>query len=472
MRFLTEAKKTKRADFTEGPIFTQLIKFTLPIMATGLLQALYNASDMIVVGRFSPSGEDAMGAVGSSSALINLLLNLFIGLATGAGVIVAQNIGAKKYKDVKDTIDTSIVASIVCGCILSLIGFFAARPLLSLMGTPESLLDEATLYMKAHFLGAPASIFYNFMASILRSSGDSKRPLIFLSVSGLANVLLNLVMCIVFGMGAMGVGIATAASQYIAAIMIFVYMVRTDTVCKITREGFHVNFKKLWLIIKIGVPTGLQGMLFSISNVLLQSSINAYGDVVVNGNSAAANIESFVYVAMNAMYQATITFVAQNVGARKHERIKKIIWECTLLVTGIGLVLGVGVRLLGEPLISIYADTEAAKQAGLIRMTMICLPYFLCGLMDVGCGAVRGMGKTVLPMIVSLTGSCLLRIIWVTYIYKPFFLGNIYVLYSCYAISWIVTASAHFVCVKVLYGKLKRGNMSLVIDDEKEKVNA
>ncbi len=465
---MTEAKKTKRADFTEGPLFIQLIKFSLPLMATGLLQSLYNASDMIVVGKFSPSGDNAMGAVGACSALINLLLNLFIGLATGAGVIVAQNIGAKKYKDVKDTVDTSVVASLVCGCVLALIGFFAAEPLLILMGTPETLIDEATLYMKAHFMGAPASIFYNFMASILRSSGDSKRPLVFLSVSGLVNVLLNLVMCLVFGMGAVGVGIATAASQYVAAVMIFVYMTRADTVCKISRENFKVNMRKLWLIIKIGVPTGLQGMLFSISNVLMQSSINAYGDVVVNGNSAAANIESFVYVAMNAMYHCAITFVAQNVGARKYERVKKVIWQSSLIVAVVGVFLGVGVRLFADPLLSIYASKEIVREAGIRRITMICLPYFLCGLMDVGCGAVRGMGKTVLPMIVSLTGSCLLRIVWIKYIYEPMFLGNIYMLYACYAISWIITALAHYVCTVVLYKKMKQGNISLLTDEKRE----
>lgn len=455
MRFLEKVKKIKNNDFTEGAIFGKLIKFALPLMATGLLQMLYNASDMIVVGRFSPSKEIAMGAVGSCSALINLILNLFMGLATGAGVLAAQNIGAKKYDHLKRVLDTSVIASLVCGIALAIFGFFMAEPFLTLMGTPENVLREAVPYMKAYFVGVPACMIYNFLAAILRSSGDSKRPLIFLAVSGLCNVGLNLIMVLCFSMGAIGVGIATTAAQYISAIMIFVYMSRADIVCKIDVKSIKPDKEKLWAMIRIGMPAGVQGMLFSISNVLMQSTVNTYGDVIVNGNAAAANIEGFVYICMNAMYHSTLTFVGQNVGAGKYDRLKKIIWQNALLVSMVGIVIGVAVTIFHKPLLQIYAPESAAvRQAAANRLYVICSAYFLCGLMEVGCGAVRGMGKAILPMMVSLTGSCLLRIVWIFTI-CPLFAGNIYVLYLCYPITWIVTASAHFISSMIVSKKLK-----------------
>lgn len=455
MRFLERVKKIKSNDFTEGAIFGKLIKFALPLMATGLLQTLYNASDMIVVGRFSPGGENSMGAVGACSALINLILNLFMGLATGAGVLAAQNIGAKKYDHLKKVVDTSIVTSLICGVVLSIFGFFMAEPLLTLMGTPDAVIVEAVPYMKAYFVGVPACMLYNFLAAILRSSGDSKRPLIFLAISGLCNVGLNLVMVLCFSMGAIGVGIATTVAQYISAIMIFVYMSRADIVCKIDIKGIKPNKEKLLSMIKIGMPAGVQGMLFSISNVLMQSTVNTYGDVIVNGNAAAANIEGFVYICMNAMYHSTLTFVGQNVGAGRYDRLKKIIFQNAMLVCGVGLIIGVGVTVFHEPLLQIYApDSEVVRQAAANRLYVICSAYFLCGLMEVGCGAVRGMGRAILPMIVSLTGSCLLRVVWIFTI-CPLFPGNIYVLYLCYPITWIVTASAHFISSTVISKRMK-----------------
>lgn len=459
---MEKEKRLKDADFTEGPIFGKLVKFILPLMATGLLQTLYNASDMIIVGNFSPGGTDSMGAVGSCAALINLILNLFMGLATGAGVLVAQYIGAKKYDDVRRTVNTSVLASIVCGVILAVFGFLAAEPLLTLMGTPTNLLREAVPYMKAYFVGAPAALLYNFLASILRSSGDSKRPLIFLSISGIANVGLNILMTLGFGMGAVGVGIATTVAQYISATMIFIYMCRADIPAKIHMRHIKLDREKLWLVAKIGFPAGFQGMLFSLSNVIVQSTVNSYDayagglGVIVNGNSAAANIEAFVYICMNAMYHSTLTFVGQNVGAGKYERIKKIILQNVLLVTAVGIILGGGVCLFGEQLLSIYAPESAeVRAAGLRRLYMLCAPYFLCGLMDVGCGAVRGMGKAILPMLVSLTGSCLLRIVWI-YTVCPHFPDNIRMLYLCYLISWAVTSAAHYLCCIPIYKRMVR----------------
>ena len=453
---LENVKKLKSQDFTEGGIFGKLIRFALPLMATGVLQTLYNASDMIVVGRYSPGGENSMGAVGACSALINLIINVFFGLATGAGVLAAQNIGAKKYKDLKHVLDTAIVTSLIGGIIVGLFGFFMAEPLLTLMGTPDAVIVEAIPYMKAYFVGVPACMIYNFLAAILRSSGDSKRPLIILAISGLCNVGLNLIMVLCFSMGAVGVGIATAAAQYISAIMIFIYMSRADIVCKIDLKNIKPDSEKLLSMIRIGMPAGIQGMLFSISNVLMQSTVNTYGDVVVNGNAAAANIEGFVYICMNAMYHSTLTFVGQNVGAARYDRLKKIIWQNALLVSAVGLTVGLAITVFHEPLLMIYApESEAVREAASMRLYMICSAYFLCGLMEVGCGAVRGMGKAILPMIVSLTGSCLLRIVWIFAI-CPLFPGNIYVLYLCYPITWIITSSAHFISSAVVSRRLKR----------------
>jgi len=453
---LAVAVKSKNNDFTEGPILGKLIKFALPLMATGLLQTLYNASDMIVVGRFSESGANCMGAVGACSALIALIVNLFIGIATGAGVLSAQAVGAKKYENVRKIINSSVIASLCCGVVLAIFGFFAARPLLTLMGTPADVMKEAVPYMKAYFVGVPAALLYNFLAAVLRSSGDSKRPLIILAISGICNVILNLVMVLAFGMGAVGVGIATTVAQYISATMIFVYMCRADIECKIDVRNMKICPKTLLMIIKIGLPAGIQSMLFSISNVLMQSTINTYGATVVNGNAAAANVEGFVYICMNAMYHSTLTFVGQNVGAGKYDRIKKIVIQNACMVTVAGIVLGGACCLFGDRLLMIYAPNSAAvRAAGMTRMYMICGAYFLCGLMEVGCGAVRGMGKAIMPMMVSLIGSCALRMVWI-FAVCPFFPGDIKMLYLCYAITWSITASAHFVCCLMTYRQFVR----------------
>lgn len=460
---MEKVKRIKNNDFTQGPIFGKLIGFALPLMATGLLQTLYNASDMIVVGRFSPSGENSMGAVGSCSALISLIINLFIGLAVGAGVLTAQSFGAKKYDDIKKIVNTSVIGSSVCGAVLAIFGFCAAEALLTLMNTPSEVLSEAVPYMKAYFVGVPAVLLYNFLASVLRSTGDSKRPLIILSISGLCNVLLNIVMVLVFDMGAVGVGIATTVSQYLSAVMIFIYMCRANIVCRIDLKSIRFDRQKLMQIIRIGLPAGIQSVLFSVSNVLMQSTVNTYGDTVVNGNSAAANIEAFVYVCMNAVYHAAMTFVGQNVGAGKYERIKKIVFQSVLLVTLAGVLLGGVCCLFGDRLLMIYAPNNAAvRDAGMIRMYMICGTYFLCGLMEVGCGVVRGMGKAILPMIVALVGSCLLRVVWI-FTLCPLFPGNIYVLYMSYSVTWFITAAAHFICCGIVYRGLTKKPMPAAV---------
>lgn len=445
---------------TEGPLLGKMIKFALPLIATGLLQVLYNASDMIVVGNFSPSGANAMGAVGACGSLINLIVNLFLGLSVGAGIVVAQNVGAKRFGDVKEIIHTSFAASLILGTILAIFGFFMSKPLLLLMGMNEIHLPEAVPYMKAYFVGMPAMLLYNFLAAALRSSGDTKRPLIFLSISGLINVGMNIFLVLAFGMGAVGVGIATTVSQYASAIMIVVYMMKTEGCCRLNLSDVKINLQKLKLIVQNGLPSGVQSFVFSISNVLIQSTVNSYVPTTVNGNAAAGNIEGFIYVAMNAMYQTAMTFAGQNVGAGKIVRLKRVAVLAILMVTVIGLVLGMAAFFFHEPLLSIYvpgetAEAVATREAGMLRMEIICTLYFLCGVMDVLGGMLKGMGKSILPMATSILGSCVLRIVWIVTICNMVFPGQIIWLYIAYPVTWTITALGHLICCVISYRKMK-----------------
>ena len=454
-------------NMTEGPLLGNMILFTLPVLASGVLQLLFNAADVMVVGKFA--GDAAMAAVGCCGSLINLIVNLFIGLSVGAGVVAAQDIGAKRYDDVKRLVSTSLTASLIGGVAVGVFGFLMAEPLLILMDTPSDVLEEAVPYMRAYFCGMPGCLVYNYLASILRSNGDTRRPLYFLTVAGIANVVLNLVMVLGFGLGAMGVGVATAVSQYVAAGLTVIYICRTSSCCRLT--GFAVDGRKLLRMVTIGLPAGLQGCMFSLSNVLIQSTINAYANmtalpkVIIAGNAAAGNLEGFVYTAMNSVYHTALTFVGQNVGAGKYERIKKIAFLCVGMVTVIGLTLSIGLTVFGDKLLLLYAGDEnqsAVIEAGVKRLSVVAATYVLCGLMDVGCGLLRGMGKAIQPMIVSLLGSCVFRILWVNLV-CPHFMDNITVLYISYPISWILTGMVHYLFCFICYQSLmKKGRKQYV----------
>ncbi len=458
---MLEKQKKLRSSLTEGPLLGKILKYALPLMATGLLQTLYNASDMIVVGRFSPNGSFAMGAVGACGSLINLIVNLFLGLSIGAGICVAHGIGAGRDKEVKDTVHTSAMAGLICGILVGVLGFLLAKPLLQLMGTPNDILIEAVPYMQAYFAGMPAMLLYNFLAAALRSSGDTKRPLIFLAIAGIINVGLNIVMVTVFKMGAVGVGIATTASQYVSAVMILVYMCKYNGICHVNIKEIKIHRPRLMAIIQNGLPAGIQSAVFSISNVLIQSNINAFGPEAVSGNAAAANIEAFIYVAMNSLYQTAITFVGQNVGAGKIERVKKIAIITIAVVAITGAILGTCSFTFREQLLSIYVHEEdkaveaLVMNTGITRMGIISTTYLLCGVMDVMGGIVRGMGKSLLPTAVSILGSCLLRIAWI-FTVCPLFPDSIEVLYIAYPITWIITALGHLVCCIWSYRSVKR----------------
>ncbi len=450
--------RSKDLNMTEGPLLGKMILFTLPVMASGMLQLLFNAADIAVVGQFV--GEAAMAAVGACSSLINLIVNLFIGLAVGAGVVAAQDLGARRYDDVRKLICTSLTTSLIGGVVVGVFGFLMAEPLLVLMNTPDDVLAEAVPYMRAYFCGMPGCLVYNYLAAILRSGGDTKRPLYFLTIAGVVNVIFNVVTVVCFGMGAIGVGIATAASQYVAAGLTVLYMLRMKDHFRIT--GFRVSGSKLLRMVTIGLPAGLQGCMFSLSNVIIQSTVNGYATTVIAGNTAASNLESFVYTAMNSVYQTALTFVGQNIGAGKYRRIKKISFLCVAMVTVIGLTLGLSLVFFGKYLLLIYAsgaNRDAVIAAGMNRLIMVATPYFLCGLMDVGCGILRGMGRAIQPMIVALLGSCVFRIAWVA-IVCPLYPDNIMALYISYPISWIITGGVHFLCCTYFYRRLVRRHPS------------
>lgn len=463
---MANVAKGKQYNMTEGPLLGKMLIFALPLMATGLLQVFYNASDMIIVGNFSSAGSLAMGAVGSCGPLINLLVNAFIGLSVGTGICVARWIGAGKLKAVKDVVHTSLLGGLICGLFIGVFGFVMCEPLLKLMlGSGESTagtLAQAVPYMRAYFVGMPAMMVYNFLASALRSSGDTKRPLIFLAISGLLNVGLNVVMVLVFDMGAIGVGIATSAAQYASAAMILVYMCRYSGVCKVTLRDVRIKKNDVKAILTNGLPAGIQSIVFSLSNVLIQSTINSYGDAVIAGSAAAANIEGFIYVAMNAVYHTAMTFAGQNVGAEKIERVKRVAFIAIAVVVATGVLLGGLCLIFGEQLLSIYVNEsdpvlhEQVFSAGILRLQMISTTYFLCGIMDVGSGLMRGMGKPVTPMIVSIVGSCLLRIVWIYTVCSFIFPGEIVYLYIAYPVTWVITASTHMITCVPTYRRLIR----------------
>ncbi len=436
----------KKKDYTQGPMLGKIILFMLPVMFTGIIQLLYNAADMVVVGNWADNADAAVAAVGACGALINLIVNLFMGLSVGAGVAVAQKIGAGDHDGVSKVVHTAILTSVFTGIAVGIFGFFMARPLLVLMGTQEEVLVEAAPYMRAYFVGIPACMVYNYAASILRSKGDSKNPLIFLTLSGLANVFLNLIFVSVFHMGAVGVGIATAVAQYIAMAMVLHHMVNLDDDCKLSFSKLGIDKAALKKMLRIGLPAGLQATFFSLSNTLIQSTVNTYPTVVQTGNTTAGNIEGFVYISMNACYHAALTFVGQNTGAKKYDRVLRASLICLGLVTVVGLGMSSLIYLNGAALISIYRPGQPeVVAAGMTRLSVICVTYFLCGIMDVGSGIMRGMGKSFLPMGVSLVGSCVFRIVWILLL-CPGFPAPIETLYWSYPISWILTAGVHLIC--------------------------
>lgn len=444
--------KKYEMDMCDGPILSKILIFSLPLMASSILQLLFNAADMIVAGRFA--GSNALGAVGATSSLINLLVAVFMGLSVGANVVIANFYGAKKYDDVSDTIHTSIALALVCGCILIIIGQLVAYPVLSKMGTPDTILPLSVTYMKIYFIGMPMMLLYNFGAAILRAVGDTKRPLQYLSIAGAINVGLNLIFVIKFSMGVKGVALATILSQAISAILVLRALMKNEGIIRFELKKLRIHKDKVIRIAKIGLPAGLQGAVFSISNVLIQSSVNSFGDVAVAGNTAAMNLEGFVYMAMNTFHQTAISFVGQNTGAHRFDRVKKILIECLACVTVTGLALG-GISLIfSDTLLGLYTKEAAVVAYGNRRLIIIMSTYFLCGIMDSTVGVTRGMGYSVIPMIISLLGACAFRVIWIFTIFTE--IRTLECLYVSYPISWTVTFAFQLFYFIFMFRKMEK----------------
>ena len=444
------AQLTRTGDLTSGPLLKKIILFSLPLAASSILQLLFNAADVVVVGRFA--GSTALAAVGSNGALINLLVNLFVGLSLGANVVAARCFGAKDERGVQNTVQTSVTLSLVSGVLLAFVGFFAARGLLELMSCPEDVIDLSTLYLKIYFIGMPMTMLYNFNASLLRAMGDTRRPLYCLAVSGVINVVLNLVFVILFQMSVAGVALATIISQTVSALMVTVLLMKEEGPLHLDLR--HLGFHKgaLVQILQIGLPAGLQSTLFSLSNVVIQSAVNSFGSTIVAGNSAASNIEGFIYTGMNAFAQAAVTFTSQNVGARRYDNLDRVMRNCLLCAVVVGIVLGGGAYLAGEGLLHFYSTDETVVAAGLARMKVICTSYFLCGIMDLFPGALRGMGCSAVPMILSVIGTVGTRIVWIFGIFPQH--RSLYVLFISYPGSWIITIIMQVICYLIVRKKV------------------
>ena len=449
-------------NMTEGPFLKKIIVFVIPLILTGLLQCFYNAADLAVVGRFE--GETALAAVGSTGALNNLIVGLFMGLSVGAGVVVAHHMGALKYKRVNKVVHSAVLLAAVLGVVVAVLAVIFTRPLLLWMDTPANVLAEAVLYTRIVFCGIPASMVYNYCASMVRSTGDTKHPLIFLSIAGVVNVMLNLVLVIFFHMGVAGVAIGTIVSQYLSAGMIVVFMHRSE-------GPMHLSFSRLrlhWHLVKkmlyIGIPSGLQGTLFSLSNVIIQTALNSFdtemgmAGALVAGNTAASNLEGFVYIAMNAVYQASMTFVGQNMGAKKYRNIKRVTFLCLLCVTVIGVVSGGALLLFRRFFVGLYVTggNEQVIQTAFLRMMCIVPFYWMCGVMDVLSGCLRGMGKSVTAMVISLLGACALRIVWIKTVFVWF--HSLECVYLSYAVSWTIVIAFNALFLTLYYRKLVRSS--------------
>jgi putative MATE family efflux protein len=421
-------------DMCSGPLFSKILIFALPIMAMNILQLLFNAADMVVVGRFS--GNEALAAVGATGPLINLIVNLFMGLSVGTSVVVAQDRGAGQPAAVSQSVHTSIAISIIGGLIVMITGIVLCEPLLELMGTPEDIFDLSVVYMKIYFIGMPASMVYNFGAAILRAVGDSRRPMYYLIISGIVNVIFNLFFVIVLRMSVEGVAWATVISQYLSVLLIMVCLFRSDGAIRFIPRQMRIDSRKLKYIVKIGLPAGLQSLLFSISNVMVQSAVNSFGSTMVAASSAAGNVEGFVGTTMNAYYNAAITFTGQNMGAQKYDRIDTIAKVCTVLVFATWIILGGVIMLFGRSLIGMYTSDPKVIELGMLRVNIMMAAYFTCGIMNVFPGLTRGMGYSILPMLCTLGGACLMRILWLAtfFTWHP----TVIMLFICYPITWML----------------------------------
>jgi len=441
----------------DGSLFKSIVRFAVPLMLSGILQLFFNAADVVVVGKFA--GDESLAAVGATTTLINLLTNLFIGLSVGANVLVANYFGARQTKDVHETVHTSMTISVFCGILLTVVGFFAAPFLLELMQTPGDVIDLSVIYLRTYFFGMPAVMVYNFGSAILRAAGDTKRALYILLASGVVNVLFNLLFVIVFSWGVFGVGLATVISQVMSAVLIVICLIKEKSDIRLKIKKLRIYRKKLLRIMQIGIPAGFQGMMFSLSNTVIQSSINSFGKVIVAASAASVSVEGFAFTSMNAFHQAAVSFTSQNIGARKQDRVNKILYISLMYVIIVGLFFAFLFLTFGENLIGFYSKSPEVISEGVKRLTIIAGSYMLCGMMDVTSGSLRGMGYSFTPMLVSLIGVCLFRVVWVATVFQMEAYHNIETIYYSYPVSWGMTFAAHFITFVIAKKLLQRKMM-------------
>lgn len=442
-------------DMCNGTIMDKLISFSLPLMLSGILQLLFNAVDIVVVGRFT--GSQALAAVGSTTALINLFINLFIGVSLGANVLAARYYAAGKQKEMSETVHTAMLFALISGCVMVLAGLFFSRGALELMDTPDDVISQAALYMKIYFMGMPFFMLYNYGAAILRAVGDTKRPLLFLIISGAANAALNLLLVIVFSMGVAGVAVATVISQCISCVMVLSCLIRTESSYQLSLKKLRIRPAYLLQIFQVGIPAGIQSTVITFSNVLLQSSVNSFGSTAMAGYTAANNIFGFLYTSINSVSQACMSFTSQNYGAGKKKRMDLVLRDCLILTVVIGLLMGGGAYLFGPELLHIYTSDEAVIACGMEILLYTTVTYFLCGIMDLIPGALRGMGRSAVPMLLSVIGTVGTRIIWIYLIFPTH--RSLAVLFISYPVSWLATiimqAACFFFVRRNVHSKMK-----------------
>lgn len=429
-------------DMCNGSIMDKLISFSLPLMLSSILQLMFNAVDIIVVGRFS--GSQALAAVGSTTALINIFTNLFIGISLGANVLAARYYAAGRDKEMSETVHTAITLALISGVVMAFVGLIFAKGALELMGTPEDVIRLSTLYMRIYFLGMPFFMLYNYGAAILRAVGDTKRPLIFLIISGCANAVLNMTLVIIFHLGVAGVAIGTVISQMISCVLVLRCLYRSEGSYQLRFSKLTIKSAYLKPIFQVGIPAGIQSTVINFSNALLQSSVNSFGSTAMAGYTAANNVLGFLYVSVNAITQACMSFTSQNYGVGKYKRMDRVLFDCLILTVGVAGVLGGGAYLFGAQIMRIYTQDPEVIACGLEILAITTVPYFLCGIMDLFPGALRGMGYSAVPMILSVIGTVGIRIFWIFAAFPQH--RSLYFLFISYPGSWAATIVMQVIC--------------------------
>lgn len=429
-------------DMCNGSIMDKLVSFALPLMLSGILQLMFNAVDIIVVGRFS--GSEALAAVGSTTALINVFTNLFIGISLGANVLAARFFAAGRKEEMSETVHTSITLALISGILMAFVGLIFSKGALELMGTPEDVIRLSTLYMRIYFMGMPFFMLYNYGAAILRAVGDTKRPLYFLIIAGVINAGLNMVLVIVFGLGVAGVGIATVFSQMVSCVLVLTCLCRAEGSYKLSFSKLSIKGYYLKQIFQVGIPAGIQSTVINFSNALLQSSVNSFGSTAMAGYTAANNILGFLYVSINSVTQACMSFTSQNFGVGKYKRMDRVLIDCMILSVGAALVLGCGAYFFGAEILQVYTEEADVIQCGIEILSITTVPYFLCGIMDLFPGALRGMGYSAVPMVLSIIGTVGMRVLWI-FVFFPQH-RSLYFLFISYPASWIATIVMQVVC--------------------------